>query len=245
MNTFEIAAIGLQQDTERLRVHSHNVANVTTPGYKRQVAVQHAAQHAAQEAYARAMQSALSAQSAMGTHTDMSLGKLRATGHALDVALGEGEFLMVQLPSGATALSRGGTLQVDARGRLLTSGGLAVQGASGDVVLPAGASSVRLDASGQVLADDKPAGALRVMRVAPDIALQPLGGGLFAVPNGADAQAVQAPRLQVGYTEASNVVPAQEMVQVMATMRHAESMVRMLQSADEMLEKTIRKLGEM
>lgn len=240
MNTFEIAAIGLQQDTERLRVLSHNVANVTTPGYKRQVAVQ--------EAYSRAMQSELSAQSAMSTHTDMSMGKLRATGQALDVALGEGEFLMVQLPSGATALSRGGALQVDARGRLLTSGGLAVQGASGEVVLPVGAGSVRLDASGQVFADDKPAGALRVMRVAPDIALQPLGGGLFAVPNLADAQAlqaVQAPRLQVGYTEASNVVPAQEMVQVMATMRHAESMVRMLQGADEMLEKTIRKLGEM
>jgi flagellar hook-basal body protein len=128
MNTFEIAAIGLQQDTERLRVLSHNVANVTTPGYKRQVAVQ--------EAYARAMQSELSAQSAMNTHTDMSMGKLRATGQPLDVALGEGEFLMVQLPTGATALSRGGSLQVDARGRLLTSGGLAVQGASGDVVVP-------------------------------------------------------------------------------------------------------------
>lgn len=240
MNTFEIAAIGLQQDTERLRVLSHNVANVTTPGYKRQVAVQ--------EAYSRAMQSELSAQSAMSTHTDMSLGKLRATGQALDVALAEGEFLMVQLPSGGVALSRGGALQVDARGRLLTSGALAVQGASGDVVLPAGASSVRLDASGQVFADDKPVAALRVMRVAPDIALQPLGAGLFALPNVADPQAlqaVQAPRLQVGYTEASNVVPAQEMVQVMATMRHAESMVRMLQGADEMLEKTIRKLGEM
>jgi flagellar basal body rod protein FlgG len=83
------------------------------------------------------------------------------------------------------------------------------------------------------------------MRVAPDVALQPLGAGLYALPNGADAQAVQAPRVQAGYTEASNVVPAQEMVQVMATMRHAESMVRMLQGADEMLEKTIRKLGEM
>ena len=245
MNTFEIAAIGLQQDTERLRVLSHNVANVTTPGYKRQVAVQ--------EAYARAMQSELSAQSmsaqsAMSTHTDMSLGKLRATGQALDVALGEGEFLMVQLPSGATALSRGGALQVDARGRLLTSGALAVQGASGEVVLPAGVGSVRLDAGGQVYADDKPVAALRVMRVVPDVALSPLGAGLFALPNAADPQALQAvpsPRLQVGYTEASNVVPAQEMVQVMATMRHAESMVRMLQGADEMLEKTIRKLGEM
>lgn len=237
MNTFEIAAIGLQQDTERLRVLSHNVANVTTPGYKRQVAVQ--------EAYSRAMQSELSAQSAMSTHTDMSMGKLRATGHMLDIALGEREFLMVQLPSGGVALSRGGALKVDARGRLLTSGGLVVHGASGEVVLPAGAASVRLDAGGQVFADDKPVGALRVMRVVPDIPLSPLGAGLFALPNVADAQAVQAPRLQVGYTEASNVVPAQEMVQVMATMRHAESMVRMLQGADEMLEKTIRKLGEM
>jgi flagellar basal body rod protein FlgG len=40
MNTLEIAAVGLRQDLERLKLTSQNVANLSTPGYKRQVAVQ-------------------------------------------------------------------------------------------------------------------------------------------------------------------------------------------------------------
>jgi flagellar basal body rod protein FlgG len=237
MNTLEIAAIGLQQDVERLRVTSHNVANVTTPGYKRQVALQ--------AAFSDVLDAQMSAQQAPSVHSDLSAGKLRATGNPLDVALADREFLGVATANGASALMRGGALQVDARGRLVTSGGLAVQGVNGDITVPTTAGSVRIDAAGQVFADDKSVGSLRVFKLKPGAALSALGDGLFAVSDVADAQPVASPAIQTGHTEASNVVSSQEMVQLMSTTRHAESMVRLMQGADEMLEKTIRKLGEM
>lgn len=237
MNTVEIAAIGLQQDNDRLRVLSHNVANITTPGYKRQIAVH--------GAFASAVGTEMAAQAAMSTHTDVSAGKLRPTGNPLDVALNDREFLMVQTATGSTALTRGGSLQVDSRGRLTTSTGLAVLGTSGELSVPSSAGAVRIEANGQVYADDKLVGSLRVMRVADGVQPLALGEGLFGLPNMADAQIVQAPRLNVGHTEASNVVSSQEMVQLMTSTRHAESMVRLIQGADEMLGSTIRKLGEM
>lgn len=242
MNITEIAAAGLQQDIERLRVTSHNVANITTPGYKRQIAVQSAA---LQGRFANAIDTERSTQSGMSTHTDMSAGKLRPTGSPLDVALNEREFLLVQTATGGIALSRGGALQTDSRGRLTTSVGLLVQGASGELTVPSTASAVRIESGGQVFADDKLIGALRVMRLIDGVQPIALGEGLFTLVNMADAQAVPVPVLNVGHTEASNVVSSQEMVMVMASVRHAESMARLIQGADEMLEKTIRKLGEM
>lgn len=237
MSTFEIAAIGLQQDMDRLRVTSHNVANVTTPGYKRQVALQ--------AAFSDVLDAQMSAQQAPSVQSDLSAGKLRATGNPLDVALADREFLGVTTATGASALTRGGALQVDARGRLITSGGLAVQGTNGDITVPTTAGSVRIDANGQVFADDKSVGSLRVFKLKPGATLSALGDGLFALSDAADAQPVSVPAVQAGHTEASNVVSSQEMVQLMSTTRHAESMVRLMQGADEMLEKTIRKLGEM
>ena len=39
MNALQIAAIGWQSDQERIRVISHNVANIATPGFKREIPV--------------------------------------------------------------------------------------------------------------------------------------------------------------------------------------------------------------
>jgi flagellar basal-body rod protein FlgF len=237
MNTLEIAAIGLQQDADRLRVISHNVANATTPGYKRQMMVQ--------APFSTLVDAEIAGRAAMAQHTDLGAGKLQSTGNALDVALAAREYLLVKTADGVDALTRGGSLQIDARGRLSTQGGLVVQGTSGDLVVPAIASSVRIDSSGQLLADDKAVGAMSVVRLSDKAQLRPLGEGLFAMPDAVDAPQVSAPRVQPGHTEASNVVSSQEMVQLVATVRHAESMARLIQGADEQLERTIRKLGEM
>jgi flagellar basal-body rod protein FlgF len=237
MNIIEIAALGLQQDNERMRVISHNVANIATPGYKRQVAVQ--------TPFPAVVDAEMAARTAISTGVDLGAGKLKSTGNSLDVALGDRDFLMVQTAAGTTALSRGGSLQIDAAGRVVTAAGQQVLGAGGALSVPATAGSVRLDANGQLFADDKPVGTLQVMRLKEGAMPLSLGGGLFALRDTADAQVLTAPQLTVGQVEASNVVSSQEMVQLMSTTRHAESMARLIQGADEMLEKTIRKLGEM
>ncbi|RQO63586.1 hypothetical protein DBR47_03410 [Paucibacter sp. KBW04] len=236
MSIIEVAAIGLQQDTERLRVISHNVANVSTPGYKRQLAVL--------TPFSGLVDAEAGKYAGASVHTDMSTGRLRSTGSPLDVSLDGREFLMVSSASGDSLLSRGGSLHGDASGRLVTSAGQVVQGLGGDIRLPPGATQIRISSDGKVFADDVQVGTLQVVSVAAEAPIVSIGDGLFIAPNKADMQAVSTPRVLVGQSEASNVVSSQEMVELMTTIRHAESMARLIQGADEMLEKSIRKFGE-
>ena len=51
-------------------------------------------------------------------------------------------------------------------------------------------------------------------------------------------------RLQQGFVENSNVNPMQEMVQLLQSVRHMETLQKVATSYDEMLGTSIRKLGE-
>ena len=238
MNALEIAAVALQQDGERMKAIAHNVANLNTTGFKRQVMVQ--------ASFAEAMDAAQTAQAGLSVHTDLRPGKLKATGNPLDLALGDGEYLVVQLADRTLALTRDASLKLDAAGRLVTAAGLPVQGSQGgDVTMARSVREVRIDATGGVLADDAPAGALQIVHVSEGSALKSLGGGLFALPNAGQWEAARTSAVRSGHLEASNVVASQEMVNLMNTTRHAESLVRLIQGTDEMLEKAIRKFGEL
>lgn len=238
MNALEIAAIGLQQDSERLRVIGHNVANLTTPGYKRQIAVQAAN-------FGSVLDAAKLAQDSLSVHVDGRAGKLRATGAALDLALSDGEYLLVRLADQSQALTRQASLQTDATGRLVTASGAVVQGANGDIMIPRTAQVVRVDVAGNVFADDLLVGSLSVARVESQSDLRALGDGFFQMTAGMALNLSNPSNVRSGHLESSNVVPSQEMVNLMTTTRHAESMVRLIQGADEMLEKAIRKFGEL
>ena len=101
MNTLEIAAIGLRQDIDRLKLTSQNVANISTPGYKRQMAVQ------------RPFAETLALAADLSVTTDTRTGKVNSTGQALDVALPDGRYLLLELADGSQALTRQGALQLE------------------------------------------------------------------------------------------------------------------------------------
>jgi len=233
MNSLEIAAIGLQQDLDRLRLTSQNVANLSTPGYKRQVAVQ--------SPFADLMTAADELQ----VHMDSRMGKLNATGQALDVALPDGRYLLLESEDGSQALGRQGALQVDAQGLLRTLAGQKVLGAHGVISVRADQrAGLEIDGQGQLKHEGQVLDALRLVSTKPGTIMRPLGDGLYA----ADASQWDAESATVGvrsgHLEQSNVIPSQEMVTLMSTTRHAETMVRLFQAADEMQATAIRRLGE-
>jgi flagellar basal-body rod protein FlgG len=53
-----------------------------------------------------------------------------------------------------------------------------------------------------------------------------------------------ADAIRTGYLENSNVNSSHEMVSLAETVRHFEALTRIAQGYDDVLEKTIRKLGE-
>lgn len=233
MNTLDIAAIGLQQDLDRLRQTSQNVANLGTPGYKRQVAVQ------------QAFEDLVNQTAEVRVHTDPRAGKLVSTGQPLDVALPEGRYLLVESDDGAQALTRQGALQFDADGFLRTAAGRKVLGGGGPIAVSSELrSKAMIDAQGQLKAEGRVLDALRLIRPAAGRPLVPLGSGLYAADSASwDADSATA-EVRGGQLELSNVMPSQEMVNLMSATRHAETMVRLFQAADDMQATAIRRFGE-
>lgn len=233
MNALEIAAIGLQHDLDRLKLISHNVANLSTPGYKRQVAVQ------------TPFADLMGAPAGLQVQTDVRTGKLNATGQALDLALPDGRYLLLESDDGSQALSRQGGLQIDAQGLLRTLAGHKVLGSRGPISLRADQrAGLEIDAQGQLKQQGQLLDTLRLIGVKPHQALSPMGNGLYVADSSQWDTDSPVIGVRSGHLEQSNVTPSQEMVALMSTTRHAETMVRVFQTADEMQGTAIRRLGE-
>jgi flagellar basal-body rod protein FlgG len=178
-------------------------------------------------------------------------GTLRTTGQGLDLAiLGDGWFEVAT--DGGPAYTRKGNFRLDAGGRLVTQEGLPVMGTGGEILLPRGAAVI--DAAGRVfdgqaalgsgVREGAPVGQIKVVQFERASAMQPLGNGLYAPAGEALPVREGAVQLQQGALENANVSQLQEMVRLMETVRHFESLQRVTVGYDEMLTTSIRKLGE-
>ena len=232
-----IAAKSMADDIARLATISHNLANATTPGFKKDIAVSRPFVEYLQAYGQGAAKTLATTLPVPGTVIDHRAGSLRVTGGPLDVAIdGEG-FFELQTAQGPV-YTRQGNFQVDMRGRMVSAEGIPV---AGDITLTSG--QPRIDSQGRVWDDDKMAGQLRVVGFERPHALQKAGNGLFLAPDGAAAQPLES-RVRQGHLENSNVVTVGEMVAVIETMRHFEANQKLIQGYDEMLDRAIRTLGE-
>lgn len=256
-----VTLTGMQQDMDRLDRIALNLANVSTPGYKREVAIA--------RPFADAMSDVSSVSDEMAGaagHADPSQvpgalqvlfdtrpGTLKLTGEPFDVALAGDGFFEVATDSGL-AYTRQGNFRVDARGRLVTAQGYPVMGKNGDIYLTT--QTPAIDAFGNVTepnattgpslnAPGTPVDQLKVVRFDDAKTLQRLGGGLIAPGAGMTVVGEADAQVRQGALENANVSSLQEMVQMMQTMRHFESMQKVTQGYDDMIGTAIHKLGDL
>lgn len=234
----EIFAIGLQamhSDMARLDHTAANLANALTPGYKRAIPVQSVGQAGG---FAAAMASAGNVQSAI----DRADGTLKATGQLLDLAISGEGFFEVVTPAGP-AYTRQGNFRMDGKGRLVTQAGHAVAGEAGDIVLSDARPEIARDGTIAAAPGATPQ-RVRIVRFDAGTALRQIGDGLSVAAVPGRTAEHESVRIRQGYLENSNVNAAREMTQLVQTMRHFETMQKVVQSADEMLGTAIRKLGD-
>ena len=98
--------------------------------------------------------------------------------------------------------------------------------------------------NGEVKQDDRVVGRLKIVNFANPQALVPNGGGLYSAGKAQLQDTRGETMLRVGFLEGSNVSSPQEMVRLSETVRHFESLQKIVQGYDDTLEKTIRKLGD-
>jgi flagellar basal-body rod protein FlgG len=248
---YAIALKGMQQDMVRLNHIGDNIANMLTPGFKRGVSVSAPLEGSfesvlAQVAHAEQPYLATPHEPVVPVLLDARPGSLRATGQSLDVALAGQGYLEVSTPDGIF-FTRQGNLRLDAVGRLVTTHGYPVMGASGEIRLKQpnpvieenGVISEREPSGGTSIA-----GQLKIVRFENEKALHSVGEGLLAPEEGITPLVHSVGQVKQGYLENSNVNSMQEMVHMIQTMRHFESMQKIAQGYDEMLGTAIRKLGD-
>lgn len=240
MDLMVVAADAMRQDAARLQGIAQNLSNALTPGYKKQV-VSTQPFSAQFDAISATQQPQRASAPLQQMQLDASAGTLRVTGSGSDVAIdGEGFFELAH-PSGPV-YSRRGDFHVDSSGRLVGAQGLPVLGAGGEIRLTG--EPFTIAGNGDVTQTGGVVGKLRVVRLARAELLEPVGGGVYALGGATLEDAATVPRLRIGYQENSNVDSGREMVGMTETVRHFESLQKLMQGYDEVLEKSIRKLGE-
>jgi flagellar basal-body rod protein FlgF len=222
-----LAMSGAKATMQRQETLANNLANVSTVGFRAELAAFRAVPVEGSGASTRVY----ALESTPGY--DVTPGVVAATGRNLDVAMSGGSWLAVQGRDGTEAYTRGGSLDLDADGNLITVSGLTVLGDGGPIQVPP-ETRVGIAADGTVSAtDDKgrstPIGKLKL--VTPEAPLTRGSDGLFRAAAG-DLQADPLARVQDGALEGSNVSAVETMVAMIAAARQFEAQMKSLTTAE-------------
>jgi flagellar basal-body rod protein FlgG len=226
-------------DTERLRIISHNLANVSTVAYKRQIGVTQPFDRLLSAKGPRAGTGVRSF-SSVTEFTDRSTGTLTHTGNPLDLAI-EGDGFFVVDTGTQEVYTRQGTLRLNTEGTLVNARGQVVETLTGPIRLTSPAPAI--DAQGNIRDNGAVIGQLKVVTVSNPESLVPLGNGTYAATDSTATEPTDAARVRQGYTEQSNVITMHEMINLIETMRHFETSQKFLQGYDGMLQRALADLG--
>ncbi len=255
INSLWVAKTGMQAQQTQLDVISHNLANVSTNGFKRGQAVfedliyqnlrQVGANSSEQTQLPTGLQLGLGVRT-VATSRSFSQGNLQQTSNNLDLAVNGAGFFQVQQPDGSIGYTRDGSFQVNSQGQMVTSGGYLL---SGGITIPADARSVTISNSGQVSvvqgANTTPTvvGQLELATFVNPVGLEPRGQNLYTETAASGAPTTGAPgstgmgNVLQGYVESSNVNVVQELVNMIQTQRAYEMNSKAIQTSDQMLQK--------
>lgn len=224
----------------RQEIAAHNLANVSTDGFK------------GERAFARLVDGGHAEASAA---TDLRPGALKATGNPLDVALAGDGFLVVRTPQGER-LTRAGSLGLDAERRLVDQNGNLMLGATGPITIPPGVGDVEIDRSGSVRASvaadrlgrydgERPVlGQLRLEATPPGERLAREGERYF-VPGAARPDLSPDERdLRQGFLEESNVSATDALVEMITIQRQFAFAQKAASTLDDARRRAVNDLGK-
>lgn len=228
-----VAMSGAKQSFATQAIVAHNLANANTSGFRSDLYL-----FVSLPVYGPGHPTRVNPLAVQGGWA-REAGGMQTTGRDLDVAIHGAGFIAVQAPDGTEAYTRGGDLQVDADGRLVTSAGYPVLGQQGPITIPdsntieiGGDGTISVVAQGQ---GPETVGAVEQIKlVKPDVAGLSKGeDGLMRLRDGAAADADDSVRLVAGCLEDSNVNVPEAMVNMIMVARQYETQVRMMHIANE------------
>ncbi|HUO99417.1 MAG TPA: flagellar basal-body rod protein FlgF [Rhizomicrobium sp.] len=221
-------------------VIANNLANVSTPGFKREsVKFEELLQHVAPAEDQKGPQT-LSFVRDAGISRDISGGSLQTTGAPFDLAINGQGYFAIQTAAGEM-YTRNGHFTLNADGTIITQDGDPLLGDGGPVTVTVDDGDVSFGPDGTISGKQGQMGKLRLVTFANERALTKRGASLYStsqtpVPS-TDAT------LKQGMLEGSNVQPVIEISRMVEMMRSYEATATLDKSAEDMKRQAIQKLG--
>ena len=249
------AATGMDAQQLKMDVISNNLANTSTTGFKRTRAefedLLSETLKGATRPDPRGGGQPAPIQVGLGVRTGSTTrsfgqGELAQTNNPLDLAIEGQGFFRVQRTSGESGYTRAGNFRVDATGRLVTQHGEAVEPG---ITVPADATEITIKPDGTLLAkvagkdDPTEIGQIELYTFPNPGGLSAVGNNLFAQTAGSGEALRARPgengtgTLAQGMLEGANVKAVEEMIDMIATQRAYELNSKVIQSADQMLQR--------
>jgi len=229
------AAAGMAAQQEQLNAISNDLANVNTDGFKSErVAFNDLLYNQVDVAGTETTTGSGANAEIIGR--SKAQGALKETKNPLDLAIEGPGYFEVTTPGGQTALTRDGSLAVDASGTLVTADGNRL---SPSIKLPAGVSAedVGISQDGTVTANGKKLGQIKLVTVTSPDHMTSLGSNLLAptAESGQPHASTGATRLLQGALEMSNVDMGTDMSNLVSTERAFQMDSSAIQNESQMM----------
>jgi flagellar basal-body rod protein FlgG len=252
-----IAKTGMESQQTNIDVISHNLANVSTNGFKRsrpvfedlvyQTMRQPGAQASQQTQVPSGLQIGTGARP-VATERIHIQGNLQQTGNTFDMAIQGNGFFQVQLPDGTLAYTRDGAFQVNSEGTVVTANGDILQP---QITVPSDAIGVDIAQDGTVTVTQPgnvttTQGPIQLTNFINPTGLQSIGDNLYletvssGTPNTSNPGLNGLGTLQQGFVETSNVNVVEELINMIQAQRAYEINSRSIQASDQMLQRLVQ-----
>lgn len=255
MRSLEIGATGMLAQQTNVDMISNNIANMTTTGYKRQIAdfkdmvYQNIQRPGAQSSdqnttLPSGLQLGLGVKLS-STYRDNTQGPMQVTNNPLDLALSGNSFFQITQPDGTIAYTRSGVFQLDQTGQIVTTQGYKLDPA---ITVPPTATSVTINTSGQVFAQIpgqttlQNVGQIQLASFVNPNGLEAIGNSEFRETEASGAPTVGNPgsenfaTITQGQLESSNVNIVSEITNLITAQRAYEMNSNVIQTSDQMLQ---------
>lgn len=247
------AKTGLDAQQTKMSVIAHNLANVSTTGYKRERAIfedllyQNRRQVGALATQNTTLPSGLhigTGVRVVATEKLHNQGNILRTENSLDMAIQGDGFFQITHPDGTIVYTRDGTFTKSRDGEVVTANGMLLEPA---ITIPADAKSISIGSDGVVsvttAGNTAPTelGNIQLATFINPAGLEALGDNLFRESEASGTPTVNNPgtdglgTLLQGHLESSNVNVVEELVNMIETQRAYEMNSKAISTTDEML----------
>ncbi|GLT16725.1 flagellar basal-body rod protein FlgF [Vibrio zhanjiangensis] len=232
-----LAMSGAKQNMQAMQLRANNLANVSTTGFRADLA-----QARSMQAYGQGMPSRVFSMTERPGH-NFQQGSVITTGRDLDVTIQDQGWIAVLDSMGKEGLTRNGNMNIDVNGLLTTGDGNLVLGETGaPITVPIPVSKIEVGSDGtiSVVPQGAPADAIEIVdRIkltgTDNRSLYKDVNGIFRAkdPN-AEYEMDANVKLLTGALEGSNVNAIGEMTNLIDLQRQFEMQVKMMSTAEDM-----------